>query len=118
MPCSWVPVVGNAYVTRVNRLTLYVKPLTKIIDFVQKQAYYGSMRKKPIIYKEEALALYPTVTALGEALDITSQAISQWPNGQPIPDNHARTLYYELKPQAFGVTVKVRRKRRRVKRGG
>jgi len=59
------------------------------------------MTKKSVILKEEALALYPTATALANALGITKGAVSQWEEGKPIPDEQALRLRYEIAPEKF-----------------
>lgn len=57
------------------------------------------LTNKPIT-KAEAIALYPTQTALAEALGIGKSAVSEWPDG-PILEVHDLKLRYELKPEAF-----------------
>lgn len=59
------------------------------------------MRDQVDITKEEALACYPTMTALAGALGITKSAVSQWPAGKPIPREHALTLRFVLKPEGL-----------------
>ena len=57
------------------------------------------MKKKPEILKEDALALYPTLTALADALGITKGAVSQWEDGKPIPEKQALMLRYVVAPR-------------------
>lgn len=59
------------------------------------------MNKKTVITKEQALAVYETATALANALGITKGAVSQWPAGQPIPNEQALKLRYEIAPDKF-----------------
>lgn len=60
------------------------------------------MAPKIIITKEQALAAFDWKQAdLARALGITSGAITQWPPGQPIPNEQALKLYYQIKPGAF-----------------
>lgn len=51
--------------------------------------------------KKQAVALYKSQAALAAALGITKQAVSMWPDDQPIPEKHALRLRYELKPKSF-----------------
>lgn len=57
------------------------------------------LTRKPIT-KADALTLYPTATALAEALGVGKSAVSMWDEG-PIPEEHDLKLRYELKPGAF-----------------
>jgi DNA-binding transcriptional regulator YiaG len=59
------------------------------------------MKTEIKITKEQAVALYPTQTALARALGITKGAISQWPDGKPIPEVQALKLRYQLHPEVF-----------------
>lgn len=52
-----------------------------------------------IIIKEDAIALFGTQSALANALGITRQAVCQWPDREPIPQEHALRLKYEIKPK-------------------
>jgi hypothetical protein len=51
--------------------------------------------------KDDAIALYGSVTRLADALGISSQAVSMWPDDKPIPEVHRLRLRYELRPEAF-----------------
>lgn len=54
------------------------------------------------ITKEQAIKLFGSVKALQTALGLkTHSAIYMWPNGEPIPENHALRIRYQLKPEAF-----------------
>lgn len=53
------------------------------------------------IVKERAVELFGSQTALANALNITKSAVSQWPEGRKIPENHALRIRYVLKPDAF-----------------
>lgn len=54
------------------------------------------------ITKEQAIALFDSRKALQQALGLkTHSAISMWPDGEPIPSEHALRIRYELKPEAF-----------------
>src|SRR5690606_6913604 len=55
-----------------------------------------------MITKSQAIELYGSVKALQAALGLkTHSAIYMWPDGEPIPENHALRLRYQLKPEAF-----------------
>ena len=58
--------------------------------------------------KHEAIALFALdgksmhgVSRLAKALGISSQAVSQWDDDEPIPDVHRLKIQYELRPDAF-----------------
>lgn len=51
--------------------------------------------------KEAAVALFGSQNKLAAALNLTPQAITHWPAGQPIPQAHAYRIRYELKPECF-----------------
>lgn len=53
------------------------------------------------ILKEEAIALFGSQAALARALDISPAAVSQYRDGEPIPEKQALRLRYEIKPEAF-----------------
>ena len=56
------------------------------------------------ISKSEALAAYEgNASALARDLDITPQAIYQWPEDKPIPDLQAMKLRFVLKPELFRI---------------
>lgn len=59
------------------------------------------MQTETRITKEQAVAHFKTQTALAEALGVTKGAVSQWKDGEPIPENHALKLRYEIAPEAF-----------------
>ncbi len=63
--------------------------------------YDTQMSSATVITKEQAIALYESQSALARALGITKGAVSQWPDGKQIPENHALRLRYELKPEEF-----------------
>ena len=66
-----------------------------------------------IMTKEEALAAYSgSVSALATALDISSSAIYQWVDEQPIPEDKALKLRFVLKPEFFGEAPKRAPKRK------
>lgn len=54
------------------------------------------------VNKQQALAAFGgNSSALARVLDITPQAVYQWPDG-PIPELHALKLRYVLMPDVFG----------------
>lgn len=53
------------------------------------------------ITKEQAVALYGTQVALAKALNITKGAVSQWPDGEPIPEKQALLLAYVIRPDGL-----------------
>lgn len=54
------------------------------------------------ITKEQAIRLFGSVKSLQTALGLkTHSAIYMWPDGEPIPENHALRIRYQLKPEAF-----------------
>ncbi len=57
------------------------------------------------ITKEKAIALYGTRTALARALGISKAAVSQWKDGEAIPEVQALKIRYILKPEAFNNTA-------------
>lgn len=59
------------------------------------------MTKQTIIIKEEAVAMFRTKAALARALGISKVAVSQWPDGKPIPQLQALRIRYELRPECF-----------------
>ena len=56
---------------------------------------------KTQITKKQAINLFGSAKALYEALGISKQAVSQWPDDKPIPEDKALRIRYELKPEAF-----------------
>lgn len=57
------------------------------------------------ITKEQAIRLFGSVKALQTALGLgTHSAIYMWRDGEPIPENHALRIRYELRPEAFDAT--------------
>lgn len=64
------------------------------------------MSAQPIT-KERAIKAYEgNASDLARALEITPQAIYQWPDGEPIPEVHALKLRFVLKPDVFGESKK------------
>jgi DNA-binding transcriptional regulator YiaG len=63
--------------------------------------YDPFMTTKTVITKEQAVSLFGTQSALAEALGITKGAVSQWRDGEPIPEAQALKLRYEIAPEAF-----------------
>jgi len=59
------------------------------------------MAEKTVITKEQAVALFGSQIALAKALGITKGAVSQWRDGEPIPEAQALKLRYEIAPEAF-----------------
>jgi len=55
------------------------------------------------ITKEQAIGIYLTQSNLARALGISRQAVSDWPNGKPIPEAQALKLRFILKPELFKV---------------
>lgn len=54
------------------------------------------------ITKEQAIRLFGSVKALQTALGLkTHSAIYMWPDGEPIPENHALRIRYQLRPNDF-----------------
>lgn len=53
------------------------------------------------ITKEKAIELYGSRVRLAEALGISKAAISQWADGEPIPEAQALKIRFILKPEAF-----------------
>lgn len=54
------------------------------------------------LLKEQAIALFPSRKAMQKALGLKSHAaISMWPDGKPIPENHELRIRYQLRPDAF-----------------
>lgn len=52
--------------------------------------------------KEEALAAYGgSVSALADALGISTSAVYQWEEGKPIPADKALRIRFVLKPEVF-----------------
>jgi hypothetical protein len=52
--------------------------------------------------KEEALAAFGgSVSALADALDISTSAVYQWSEAKPIPDDKALRIRFVLKPDFF-----------------
>lgn len=43
---------------------------------------------------------------LADALKITKQAVSRWPEDQPIPEKQELKIRHELLPEVFGPGVK------------
>jgi len=58
-----------------------------------------------VITKEQAVAIFDSQAALARALGITRGAVSQWKAGEPIPENCALKLRYEIAPKAFLATA-------------
>lgn len=55
-----------------------------------------------LMTKEEALAAYGgSVSALADALGISTSAIYQWEEGKPIPADKALRIRFVLKPEVF-----------------
>jgi len=52
------------------------------------------------ISKAEAIDLFGSRKALAEALQISIQAVGQWPDDK-IPEKQALKIRYTLKPEAF-----------------
>jgi len=63
------------------------------------------MSTEIIILKEEAVAMFRTQAALAKALGIYRQAVSQWPDGKPIPQVQALKIRYQLRPECFDATA-------------
>lgn len=59
------------------------------------------------ILKKDAIAAYGTQQALADALKISRTAVTMWSDDRPIPAEHALRLRYELRPEIFGLPVKV-----------
>lgn len=53
------------------------------------------------ITKEEAVGLFRTQAGLARALGIERQAVSQWKDGEPIPEKQALRIRYQLRPECF-----------------
>jgi hypothetical protein len=59
-----------------------------------------------MITKAQAIAAYGgNASDLARALKIRPQAVYQWGDDEPIPDNHELRLKYELRPEVFGPTA-------------
>ncbi|HEY4292085.1 Cro/CI family transcriptional regulator [Luteibacter sp.] len=55
-----------------------------------------------LMTKDEALAAYGgSVSALADALGISTSAIYQWEDGKPIPADKALRIRFVLKPELF-----------------
>lgn len=55
-----------------------------------------------LMSKDEALAAYGgSVSALADALGISTSAIYQWEGGKPIPPDKALRIRFVLKPELF-----------------
>lgn len=62
-----------------------------------------------MLTKEQAIELFGSVKELQAALGLkTHSAIYMWQDGQPIPDNHALRIRYELRPDAFDANGSLR----------
>lgn len=64
------------------------------------------------MFKSQVLAHYGTLTKAAEAAEITIQAISQWPDEQPIPEGSAYK-FESLTHGALKVDKSIYRKARR-----
>ncbi|GAB3744923.1 hypothetical protein [Lysobacter olei] len=61
-----------------------------------------------MLTKEQAIRLFGSVKELQTALGLkTHSAIYMWHDGQPIPENHALRIRYELRPDAFDANGKL-----------
>lgn len=56
------------------------------------------------ITKRQALSLFENSSELAAALGRTPGAVSHWPLDEPIPQEHALRIRYELRPEAFDLS--------------
>ena len=56
---------------------------------------------KILITKEEAIEMFGSQAGLARALGIYRQAVSQWRDGEPIPQEQALRIRYQLRPECF-----------------
>jgi len=53
------------------------------------------------IAKTQAIRLFGSRVALAKALGISKEAVYQWPDDKPIPQERALQIRYILKPESF-----------------